>query len=137
MRELLSKYSKVHPHFLLDVFEEEDGPKWKRKLDMAVETFYSTREDEEFGKKSFCRAESALFMWIYIVFKQRENKHAQKKSSSTIQFRLRAGFSEWVHGIALSRRMTSQFSPLVLSKEDSCDIDRINCGSQILKFSFA
>lgn len=78
------------------------------------------------AKKTFCRAESALFMWIYIVFKQRENKHAQKKSSSTIQFRLRAGFSEWVHGVALSRRMTSQFSPLVLSEEDSCDIARQN-----------
>lgn len=82
MRELLSKYSKVHPdHFLLDVFEEGDGSKWKRKLDMAVETFYSTREDEGSGKKKslLSSRECLVHMVIYYLNKER-NKTYTKKS---------------------------------------------------------
>lgn len=75
MRKLLSKYSKVHPdHFLLDVFEKEDGPKWKRKLDMAVETFYSTREDERSNKKTVLSSKECLVhMDIYYLNKERTN----------------------------------------------------------------
>lgn len=48
------------------------------KLDLAVETFYLTREDNRFGEKPFCRAERVPCSCGYILFKQRENKHTKK-----------------------------------------------------------